>query len=807
MLLRICAAWTSMEKLKDALEYGDVAELQDAIRHAQATALPPSAGADKLLARARHTFRRHLSACKAYLQPLRRACTTRQAREVRHALMRAHAAPAQVKLYMYTYLMQAEVLHGELVAAHSAAQDLLRCRDCGELDIFLQTRARWLSDAMILKLVERRDRLQRRTHRHRSDTRSISSSSSSNRDGVRAASAVTRASECPVEVGRRCVGTATNTEAAVAAAATHVLQARSATAMNADTKDGLKKREWTLAQQQRMCTRRGGSTRYGENDVPSPAPLLLQAPPCSSGESQVANMQTQLGQSCSTAVVDATQATQAHRQSSASNDHTSARQGRTSLVPVLVIRPSRTGCVADDARVEPTTRRGWSGAVSCMRDEAAAIHPSTDATTASAAAVEASNAHGRAISEADQAVRAEQQFRRTLLRREHRERVSRYLTVMQGQSQRTACAPLVTMDTDGHVRTGAAGAGEHDENVPRPIIAHVGREGDAAEGHRARSIALTTAPSLPGVRDGACVHHAHAVPCMSGVGEGGCVRAAARLDAEVDRMVCKTDACGRDTAEREKVHAVGQGYPSGHDNIHGHGSCCPDADMDTPGLCVPAIPTAKLHRECGPRHDTPLQGGLSVSWPLSLSSSPSRVAARADSGVVRGSGEYVPRWRMCGTVTRAAAGQRVPMLVYASPPSPTTMHVVPSVPPRRREDGRRGVAEAATEMVDEPEGVGQDGAGADVVPSPPPADENDVVAIATLEQWSVCYEERLYRVDIMDEESVCRSLVFFNAGGPDNDSMHARHGRETAVDLHGGYILCAPCAGRPCDGSNMTGVQ
>lgn len=158
------------ERLQDAIEKGDVAELEVAITAAQAALEDglyrggSSRGSGTgslaaLLSKAKDVFLNNLEDCRTYLKPLRKACRQLEERAIFDALVRTQSATERVQLHMYTDIRRAEELRGAIVAAHEHAAALLGSDDWHRIDAFLNDKASVLEDRTVLALVQRREDL------------------------------------------------------------------------------------------------------------------------------------------------------------------------------------------------------------------------------------------------------------------------------------------------------------------------------------------------------------------------------------------------------------------------------------------------------------------------------------------------------------------------------------------------------------------------------------------------------------------------------------------------------------------------
>ncbi|KAK7201801.1 hypothetical protein NESM_000246500 [Novymonas esmeraldas] len=159
--------------LRDALEKGDVVELEQAITAAEDTAhaapharkAPSSSSLGSLITQAKDMYLVHMEACRPYLKPLRRACKELSERGIFEALVKARGAPDEVQLCMYTDLCNAESLRHEIVEAQRLALQLLDSTSAEDLDDFLNECSPFLEDRTILALVQKREDLLRAERR------------------------------------------------------------------------------------------------------------------------------------------------------------------------------------------------------------------------------------------------------------------------------------------------------------------------------------------------------------------------------------------------------------------------------------------------------------------------------------------------------------------------------------------------------------------------------------------------------------------------------------------------------------------
>ncbi|KPA73482.1 hypothetical protein ABB37_09802 [Leptomonas pyrrhocoris] len=157
--------------LRDALEKGDVIELEQALvaaedaMHASPHARKASSSLGNLIARAKDMYLVHMEACRRYVKPLRKACKELNERGIFEALVQARGAPDEVQLCMYTDLCNAETLRHELVEAQKVAVQLLDATSSDDIDNFLSDCSPFLEDRTILVLVQRREDLLREEKR------------------------------------------------------------------------------------------------------------------------------------------------------------------------------------------------------------------------------------------------------------------------------------------------------------------------------------------------------------------------------------------------------------------------------------------------------------------------------------------------------------------------------------------------------------------------------------------------------------------------------------------------------------------
>ncbi|CAJ1028859.1 hypothetical protein Q4I30_004992 [Leishmania utingensis] len=160
--------------LQDALEKGDIVELEQAITAAE-DAIHVSAYARKtscsplgtLIARAKQMHHVHMKACKSYVEPLRKACRELSERGIFEALVKARGAPDEVQLCMYTDLCNAESLRREITEAQRLGVRLLDSTSAQEVDDFLTECSPFLEDRTILALVQKREDLLREERRRK----------------------------------------------------------------------------------------------------------------------------------------------------------------------------------------------------------------------------------------------------------------------------------------------------------------------------------------------------------------------------------------------------------------------------------------------------------------------------------------------------------------------------------------------------------------------------------------------------------------------------------------------------------------
>ncbi|KPI88005.1 hypothetical protein ABL78_2881 [Leptomonas seymouri] len=151
--------------LQDALEKGDVVELEQAIVAAEdAVHLSPrsrkaSSSLVSLIARAKDMYLVHMDACRSYVKPLRKACKELNERAIFEALVRARGAPDEVQLCMYTDLCNAESLRHEIVEAQKLAVHVLDATSSEDVENFLTDYSPFLEDRTILSLVQKREDL------------------------------------------------------------------------------------------------------------------------------------------------------------------------------------------------------------------------------------------------------------------------------------------------------------------------------------------------------------------------------------------------------------------------------------------------------------------------------------------------------------------------------------------------------------------------------------------------------------------------------------------------------------------------
>ncbi|KAG5499201.1 hypothetical protein JIQ42_04013 [Leishmania sp. Namibia] len=158
--------------LKDALEKGDIVELEQAITAAEDAILvsansrrTSSSSLGSLIARAKNMYHVHREACRVYVEPLRKACKDLNERGIFEALVKARSAPDEVQLCMYTDLCNAESLRREIAEAQRLGARLLDSRSAQEVDNFLTECSPFLEDHTILALVQRREDLIREERR------------------------------------------------------------------------------------------------------------------------------------------------------------------------------------------------------------------------------------------------------------------------------------------------------------------------------------------------------------------------------------------------------------------------------------------------------------------------------------------------------------------------------------------------------------------------------------------------------------------------------------------------------------------
>ncbi|KAG5501402.1 hypothetical protein JKF63_03215 [Porcisia hertigi] len=159
--------------LQDALEKGDIVELEQAIKaaeddvhvsaHARKT---PSSSLRSLIARAKNMYLVHMDACKTFVRPLRKACKELNEHGIFEALVKARRAPDEVQLCMYTDLCNAESLRREIMEAQRLGVRLQESTSAKEVDDFLTECSPLLDDRTILALVERREVLLREKKQH-----------------------------------------------------------------------------------------------------------------------------------------------------------------------------------------------------------------------------------------------------------------------------------------------------------------------------------------------------------------------------------------------------------------------------------------------------------------------------------------------------------------------------------------------------------------------------------------------------------------------------------------------------------------
>ncbi|KAG5475802.1 hypothetical protein CUR178_03515 [Leishmania enriettii] len=158
--------------LKDALEKGDIVELEQAITAAEDAILvsaksrkTSSSSLDSLIARAKKMYHVHRGACRVYVEPLRKACKDLNERGIFEALVKARSAPDEVQLCMYTDLCNAESLRREIAEAQRLGARLMDSTSAQELDDFLTECSPFLEDHTVLALVQRREDLIREERR------------------------------------------------------------------------------------------------------------------------------------------------------------------------------------------------------------------------------------------------------------------------------------------------------------------------------------------------------------------------------------------------------------------------------------------------------------------------------------------------------------------------------------------------------------------------------------------------------------------------------------------------------------------
>ena len=157
--------------LQDALEKGDVVELEQAIVAAEnalnvaSRSRKASSSLGNLIARAKDMYLVHMEACRPYVKPLRKACKELNERGIFEALVRARGAPDEVQLCMYTDLCNAESLRHEIVEAQKVAVQLLDATSSDDIDNFLNECSPFLEDRTILSLVQKREDLLREEKR------------------------------------------------------------------------------------------------------------------------------------------------------------------------------------------------------------------------------------------------------------------------------------------------------------------------------------------------------------------------------------------------------------------------------------------------------------------------------------------------------------------------------------------------------------------------------------------------------------------------------------------------------------------
>lgn len=159
--------------LQDALEKGDVVELESAIVEAEdamhvSSQSRKSAGSSalaSLVARAKDMYLMHMEACRPYVKPLRKACKELNERAIFEALVRARSAPDEVQLCMYTDLCNAETLRNELVATQKAALQVLDATHSSDIDHFVGQCSNFMEDRTLVALVQKREDLLRAERR------------------------------------------------------------------------------------------------------------------------------------------------------------------------------------------------------------------------------------------------------------------------------------------------------------------------------------------------------------------------------------------------------------------------------------------------------------------------------------------------------------------------------------------------------------------------------------------------------------------------------------------------------------------
>ncbi|RNF23771.1 Trichohyalin [Trypanosoma conorhini] len=157
--------------LEDALDSGDVLELERAIVSAQSTlfASPQQRRESNYLSGAllkcRKALVQHLEECGSLLKPLRRACRNLDEEALNDALRKVQLAPSELRRYMRTDIQQAEALRSRMRRAAEEAHMLLNCSDWREIEHFLDANTAILSDQTVVALMRRREALfaQRRT--------------------------------------------------------------------------------------------------------------------------------------------------------------------------------------------------------------------------------------------------------------------------------------------------------------------------------------------------------------------------------------------------------------------------------------------------------------------------------------------------------------------------------------------------------------------------------------------------------------------------------------------------------------------